>query len=37
MTLELFSGVERRAYVRLETSVPIRFKISGNMRPPQKI
>ena len=29
MTLELFSGVERRAYVRLETSVPIRFKISG--------
>ena len=29
MTPELFSGIERRAYVRLETSVPIRFKISG--------
>ena len=29
MTQELFSGIERRAYVRLETSVPIRFKISG--------
>ena len=28
MTQELFSGIERRAYVRLETSVPIRFKIS---------
>ena len=29
MTQELFSGIERRAYVRLETSLPIRFKISG--------
>ena len=29
MTQELFSGIERRAYVRLEISVPIRFKISG--------
>ena len=28
MTQELFSGIERRAYVRLETSIPIRFKIS---------
>lgn len=29
MTHELFNGKERRAYVRLETSLPVRFKISG--------
>jgi c-di-GMP-binding flagellar brake protein YcgR len=29
MTLELFNGKERRAYVRFETSLPVRFKISG--------
>ena len=29
MTRELFNGRERRAYVRLETSLPVRFKISG--------
>lgn len=29
MTLEQFNGKERRAYVRLETSLPARLKISG--------
>ena len=29
MTPKLFNGKERRAYVRLETSLPVRFKISG--------
>jgi c-di-GMP-binding flagellar brake protein YcgR len=29
MTRELFNGKERRAYVRLETSLPVRFRISG--------
>ena len=29
MTRKLFNGSERRAYVRLETSLPVRFKISG--------
>lgn len=29
MTHELFNGKERRAYVRLETALPVRFKISG--------
>ena len=29
MTHELFNGNERRAYVRLETALPVRFKISG--------
>ena len=29
MMRELFNGRERRAYVRLETSLPVRFKISG--------
>jgi c-di-GMP-binding flagellar brake protein YcgR len=29
MTQELFNGKERRAYVRLETSLQVRFKISG--------
>ena len=29
MTQELFNGKERRAYVRFETSLPVRFKISG--------
>lgn len=29
MTHELFNGKERRAYVRLETSLSVRFKISG--------
>ena len=29
MTPKLFNGKERRAYVRLETSLQVRFKISG--------
>ena len=29
MTQELFNGKERRAYVRFEASLPVRFKISG--------
>ena len=29
MTHKLFNGKERRAYVRLETSLQVRFKISG--------
>jgi hypothetical protein len=29
MTPGLFNGKERRGYVRLETSLPIRIKISG--------
>ena len=29
MTQEFFNGKERRAYVRFETSLPVRFKISG--------
>jgi c-di-GMP-binding flagellar brake protein YcgR len=29
MTPEPFNGKERRAYVRLETSLPVRFRISG--------
>jgi c-di-GMP-binding flagellar brake protein YcgR len=29
MTPGLFNGKERRAYVRLETSLPVRLKISG--------
>ena len=30
MTLNQFNGSERRAYVRLEKSLPVRFRISGN-------
>jgi c-di-GMP-binding flagellar brake protein YcgR len=30
MTLKSFSGKERRAYVRLERSLPVRFKIFTN-------
>lgn len=30
MTSKQFNGSERRAYVRLEKSIPVRFKISGN-------
>src|SRR5210317_1807536 len=30
MTLKSFSGKERRAYVRLERSLPVQFKISAN-------
>ena len=30
MTLKSFSGKERRAYVRLERSLAVRFKISAN-------
>ena len=30
MTLKSFSGKERRAYVRLERSLPVRFKIFAN-------
>jgi len=30
MTLKSFSGKERRAYIRLERSLPVRFKISAN-------
>jgi c-di-GMP-binding flagellar brake protein YcgR len=30
MTIKRFNGAERRAYVRLEKSLPVRFKISGN-------
>ena len=30
MTLKSFSGKERRAYVRLERSLPVRIKISAN-------
>ena len=29
MTLKPFNGKERRAYVRLEASLPVRFTISG--------
>ncbi len=29
MTRDLFNGRERRAYIRLETALPVRFKISG--------
>lgn len=29
MTGELFDGRERRAYVRLKTALPVRFKVSG--------
>jgi c-di-GMP-binding flagellar brake protein YcgR len=29
MTRDLFNGRERRAYIRLETELPVRFKISG--------
>ena len=30
MTTKRFSGTERRAYVRLEKSLPVRLKITGN-------
>ena len=30
MTLKAFSGKERRAYARLERSLPVRFKIFAN-------
>lgn len=30
MTTERFNGTERRAYVRLEKSLPVRLKITGN-------
>jgi c-di-GMP-binding flagellar brake protein YcgR len=30
MTIKPFNGSERRAYVRLKKSLPVRFKISGN-------
>ncbi len=30
MTLKSFSGKERRAYVRLESALPVRFKIFAN-------
>ena len=30
MTPKQFNGSERRAYVRLQKSLPVRFKISGN-------
>lgn len=30
MTIKRFNGTERRAYVRLKESLPVRFKLSGD-------